>query len=101
LIRSIDFIDDNNYLFKYNNQYLISISKTDKNNNLIIYKLQNYDLIQYYKIKFNLRLRANDIRNFYYHIEGEINNKTIFILKDKRAILFCQNKIYLIKIITE
>ena len=99
LIKNREFIPDNNYLFKYNNQYLISIFEEDKNNNLIIYELQKYDLIQYCKIKLNFGFHKNSIRNYYYNIKGQINNKLIFILKDKRIILLCQNKIYLIKII--
>ena len=85
-----------NFLYKYNNKYLIAISVEENNDNINIFKIENNDLIKSYSISkylsFMKKYRSND-----YFIEEYINNP-LLILKDKRIIIIYENKLYILKI---
>ena len=45
------------YMYKYDEQYILTLSKNEKKNTLRIYKIENNDLKKYGKIKVNLSFK--------------------------------------------
>ena len=86
IINKLNF-NYNVYLYKYIPDYIVGISKYEDNNNLLIFKIENNNLINNCYIKTNL---------IFYENNGfavpEYNNKILYTLKDKRLLLLCHSK---------
>lgn len=84
------------YLYKYNDDYLISISQNENNNNLLIYKVEENNIVEKTEIKQNFKF---DIKYGFNHYPiQEYNNKILFTLQDKRIILLCHHKITILSL---
>ena len=79
-------------LIKYDNNYLISYSKYENDNNLSILKIEGNDLIQTCEVKNTFRYKENIGWNGY--PVYDFYNKILFILNDKRVIMICHGVIY-------
>jgi len=84
------------YMYKYDNQYLLAIPKHEDKNNIVIYKIENNDLVKHGKIKANLSFEKIYGRSHY--PVTTYNNKYLLTLKDKRVLITCHNKIYLLNL---
>ena len=95
-IKTIEFEKYYNYFSKYNKNSLIALSQEAYDNNIEIFRLENNNLVKSYIIRkgfiFNNIYRWSD-----YSIRDYTNNN-LLILKDKRIIIFCENKLYILKI---
>ena len=83
------------YMYKYDEQYILALSKYEEENTLTIYKIENNDLIEYGKIKADLSFDKLYGRNGY--SITIYNNKFLLTLKNKRVLITCHDKIYLLK----
>ena len=82
-------------MYKYDEKFLISISIKEKKNNLLLLELDDENnLVKTCEIKVNFTFKKNYGFN-HYTVRG-YNNKTLLTLKDKRIILLCHNKIYIL-----
>ena len=84
------------YMYKYDEQYILTLSKKEEKNTLRIYKIENNDLKKYGKIKANLSFKK--MYHIILHPLKKYNDKFLLILKDKRIIITCHNKMYLLKL---
>ena len=85
------------YLYKFDKNHLIASSVSDEKNNLVIYKIENKDLIKQYVISAELFEKI-----FRYTKKRMIGGcEFIFLLKDKRIMIRCYEKIYLFEMIKE
>ena len=84
------------YMYKYDEQYIFALSKYEEENTLTIYKIENNDLIEYGKIKTNLFFDKLYGRNGY--SITIYNNTFLLTLKNKRVLITCHDKIYLLKL---
>ena len=85
------------YLYKFDKNHLIASSVSDEKNNLVIYKIENKDLIKQYVISAKLFEII-----FRYTKKRMIGGcEFIFLLKDKRIMIRCYEKIYLFEMIKE
>ena len=95
----MELIKLDNYMYKYDNKYLITISEEEDNNWINVYKKQNNDVSEYCfvvtKISFEKIIGKNNYPLRCY------NNKFLLILKNKRIVIFCRDKIYIIKLYLE
>ena len=82
-------------MYKYDDEHLILLSKEKMEYNLIILKAQNNDLIKHCIIKTKLKFTKNYIRGY---SVNAYNDKFIFTLKDKRIIVLCYHKMYVVKL---
>ena len=82
---------------KLNEQLLISF---DNNDILYIYKLENNDLLQIYEFKFSSELYKLDFTFNQRDLTSLENDKSILSLSDKKMVIFNENYLYLLKIIT-
>ena len=81
-------------MFKYDENYLIAISINEYKNNLLIFKIEGNNLVKSCEIKTKFKFEEKYGRNGY-TVRG-YNNKILFVLKDKRIILLCHEKIYVL-----
>ena len=85
------------YFYKFDKNHLIVSSVSDEKNNLVIYKIENKDLIKQYVISAKLFEKI-----FRYTKKRMIGGcEFIFLLKDKRIMIRCYEKIYLFEMIKE
>jgi len=96
IIKSIKYDKENCYKCKYDTKYLIALSKYEEKNNLIIYEIKDNDLIESFTIKVNISFNKIYGRNGYEIISH--NNKFLLTLKDKRIIILCHDKVYILKL---
>ena len=96
IINKIKFNTSYDYLYKYNNQTIIAISERERYNNLFIYKIDNNNLIKNCEIKTKFAFQESYGIN-HYVVRG-YNNKTLFVLNDKRVVMICHNKIYILSL---
>ena len=93
LLKQISF-NYHSYLYKYIDDYVIEISIYEEKNNLLVFKVENNNLIKTCHVKtkliFDEETGIND-----YAIRG-YNNKILYTLKDKRVILLCHENIYVL-----
>ena len=95
IINQIKFNKSYDYIFKYDNQTLIALSEYEKNNNLLIYKVDNNNnLIESCEIKTKFNFQEKIGWNGY--SIREFNNKTFFKLNDKRVIMICHRVMYIL-----
>ena len=100
LIKNIELIKEKNsfhYMYKYDPQYLITISIVEKDNLINVYKKQNKDVIEYCSIKTNISFKKKERWNNK-PIKKYNNNKFLLTLNDKRVVIICHNIIYVIKL---
>jgi hypothetical protein len=85
------------YLYKFDKNHLIASSVSDEKNNLVIYKIENKDLIKHYVIKAQLfeKILLDSNKRMIGGCEF------IFLLRDKRIMILCYDKIYLFEMINE
>ena len=95
LINNIVLEEVYGYMYKYDEQYILAVSKYEENNTIAIYKIENTDLIEYGKIKVNLSFKK--INGFNHYPVTKYNNKFLLTLKNKKVFITCHNKIYLLK----
>ena len=93
LIKKIKF-NYNIYLYKYIENYLIGISTYEKDNDLLVFKVEDNNLIKTCEIKTKLLFEERHGINGY-AVRG-YNNKILYTLKDKRVILLCHEKMYVL-----
>ena len=98
IIKNIKLDKFYGYAYIYDDQHLILLSEDEKKNDLYIFKEQNNELIKHCVIKANLKFKQY-IFNSYPVLE--YNNKFLFTLKDKRIIIICHDKIYVLKLIPD
>jgi len=72
---------------KYSENEIIAYSIYEEFNNLLVFRLEGNDLIKSLEIKKKFKFREEIGYNCYPVIN--YNNKTLFVLKDKRIILLC------------
>ena len=98
IIKNIKFNNFYDYIYKYDEQYLILLSEEEKDNNLYFFKIQDNDSIKFFKFKVSLQFHQ-----YIYHSYPilEYNNKFMLTLKDKRIIILCHDKIYILKLIPD
>ena len=101
LIKNIK-LEDTKCLYKYDNNYLITLSKYEIVNIIKIYKIQNNDLINYKEFEVKLyhyikppRKRLI-IESLFYK-----DNKCLLVLKNKKIIIYCHEKLNLLQLIIE
>ena len=86
-------------MYKYDNKYLITISEEEDNNWINVYKKQNNNISEYCivepKISFEKIIGKNGYPLRCY------NNKFLLTLKDKRVVIICRDKIYILKLYLE
>ena len=96
VIRQIPLENYYDYIYKYNNDYIIAFSEYEKRNNLLIYKVQGNNLLKNLVVKntfgFNQNIGYNCYPIYRY------NNKFVFTLKDKRLIILCNGAINLLNL---
>ena len=77
---------------------LIAFSNDEKEKKIIIYYIENNDLIEKFKVKGNLVFKTK-YNKVYNKSELELyDNKYLLALKDKRIIIICGYWIYIIRI---
>ena len=81
-----------NHFHKYDNKYLIGHSNYEQNFNLAIFKFENNELIKYCLIESGL-FRIIFTWNLY---RISASNPFLFVLRDKKIIIFSSNKMYLL-----
>jgi len=85
------------FLYKFDRNHLIASSVSDEKNNLVIYKIENKDLVKQYVIRANLFKRILPQKN-----KRMIGGcEFIFLLRDKRIMISYYEKIYLFEMIKE
>jgi len=85
------------FLYKFDKNHLIASSVRDEKNNLVIYKIENKDLVKQYVIRANLFKRI-----FPQKKKRMIGGcEFIFLLRDKRIMISYYEKIYLFEMIKE
>ena len=94
-IRIIHLFRDLDNLFKYDNKHLLLIRMENKKSHIIVYKINNKDLIEYKKIKIDLPLHKNYIP--YDYFPKRFLDRILFVLKNKKIIVFCKYKMFLVK----
>ena len=96
LIKNSELIERMHYLYKYDNNYLISISQYEKRNWINVYKVQDNDVVKYSTL--NKEISFEEIRGWNgYSIHG-YNNKFLLTLKDKRVLVICHDKMVVLKL---
>ena len=85
------------YLYKFDKNHLIASSVSDEKNNLVIYKIENNDLIKQYVI------RAKLFEKILLYGEKRMigGSEFIILLRNKRIIIRYYEKIYLFEMIKE
>ena len=96
-IKVINYKNGLGYLYKFDRNHLIASSVNDEKNNLVIYKIENKDLIKQYVIKAQLfeKILLDSNKRMIGGCEF------IFLLRDKRILILCYDKIYLFEMINE
>ena len=92
LIKIINYVF-NNFLYKCYNNFLIAVPLFEKENDLLVFKIEENEFIHTLTIKTEFKSNEkhiNDDRVINY------NNKILFILKDKRILILCHGCIYVI-----
>ena len=85
------------YLYKFDRNHLIASSVSDEKNNLVIYKIENKDLIKQYVIRAKLFEKILP-----FHNKRKIRGcEFIFLLRDKRIMIRRYKDIYLFEMIKE
>ena len=96
IIKEIEGRQNFDYFYRYDDQYLIGISKLERQNDLYIYKLDNNEIFEYCVIK--VKNTFDEIRGWNHYAVRGFNNKFLYTLKDKRIVIICHDKLYLLKI---
>ena len=96
IIKKIKLENDFNYMCKFIDNYVISISLYNNINNLLIYKVVENDLVKNLLVK--TKIKFQQIKSLLNFFEETNSNKKIYVLNDKRIILIRDGKFYIIKI---
>ena len=87
------------YMYRFDNKYFITVSLDEERNDLLVYKNQNNDVIEY--CGFRTKITFEKIIGWnHYPIRG-YNDKFLFTLKDKRVIILCHNNLYALQLSLE
>ena len=84
------------YTYKYDNHHIIAISEYENENNMLVYKVENNNLIEICEIKTAFNFKEVIGWNGY-SIRG-YENKKVFVLNDKRVIMIGHNTIYVLSL---
>ena len=85
-----------NYVYKYDSHHIIAISEYENENNILVYKVENNDLIEKCEIKTAFNFKEVIGWNGY-SIRG-YENKKLLVLNDKRIIMICHETIYILSL---
>ena len=85
------------YFYKLDRNHLIASLVNDEKNNLVIYKVENKDLVKDYVIRAEL-LKNIFGWNFHRMIGG---SEFVFLLRDTKIMIRCYSYIFLFEIIKE
>ena len=99
LIKNTKLFERMHYMYRFDDKYFVTVSLDEERNDLLVYKNQNNDVIEYCgfrtKISFEKIIGWN-----HYPIRG-YNDKFLFTLKDKRVIILCHNNLYALQLSLE
>ena len=84
------------YLFKLSNKYITQFFLENEENNIIIYKIENNNIINQHKIKVNKIFK--NLFEYKDFSEVKYHNNSLISLKDKIVIILCRDKIYLFRL---
>ena len=84
------------YFEKYNENEIIAYSKYEKENDLLIFRIEGNDIIKSCEIKNKFNFK--EVRGGGGYAIIEYNNKILFVLKDKRIILLCHDVAFLLNL---
>ena len=84
------------YFKKYNENEIIAYSEYEKENDLLIFRVEGNDIIKSCEVKKKFKFKEVKGWNSYSIIE--YNNKILFVLKDKRIILLCHGDAILLNL---
>ena len=94
LMKEVKYEYDN-FLYKYSNDLLIGASIYEKENNFLLFHIEENEFIHICTIKTNFKFYER-------YINGDrvlkYNNKILFTLNDKRVILLCDQSAYILQL---
>ena len=96
IIKKMEIEGRYSFFEKYNENEIIAYSKYENVNDILIYRVEGNNLIKTCEVKKNFKFREILGRNYYSIIR--YNNKTLFVLKDKRIILLCHGEVLLLNL---
>ena len=96
LIKNTKLFERMHYMYRFDDKYFITVSLDEERNDLLVYKNQNNDVIEY--CGFRTKITFEKIIGWnHYPIRG-YNDKFLFTLKDKRVIILCHNNLYALQL---
>ena len=94
LKKEIELKGNYDYLYEYDNiDTVIGISLYQYHNDLILYKIDNNNLVKRCVVKTHLVFNPRSLDSYY-----EYNHKILYRLKDKRVILVSENIMYVLNL---
>ena len=99
LIKNTKLFERMHYMYRFDDKYFVTVSLDEERNDLLVYKNQNNDVIEY--CGFRTKITFEKIIGWnHYPIRG-YNDKFLFTLKDKRVIILCHNNLYALQLSLE
>ena len=99
LIKNTKLFERMHYMYRFDDKYFVTVSLDEGRNDLLVYKNQNNDVIEY--CGFRTKITFEKIIGWnHYPIRG-YNDKFLFTLKDKRVIILCHNNLYALQLSLE
>ena len=99
LIKNTKLFERLHYMYRFDDKYFVTVSLDEERNDLLVYKNQNNDVIEY--CGFRTKITFEKIIGWnHYPIRG-YNDKFLFTLKDKRVIILCHNNLYALQLTLE
>ena len=99
VIKNTKLFERMHYMYRFDDKYFITVSLDEERNDLLVYKNQNNDAIEY--CGFRTKITFEKIIGWnHYPIRG-YNDKFLFTLKDKRVIILCHNNLYALQLSLE
>ena len=96
LIKNTKLFERMHYMYRFDDKYFVTVSLDEERNDLLVYKNQNNDVIEY--CGFRTKITFEKIIGWnHYPIRG-YNDKFLFTLKDKRVIILCHNNLYALQL---
>ena len=99
VIKNTKLFERMHYMYRFDDKYFVTVSLDEERNDLLVYKNQNNDVIEY--CGFRTKITFEKIIGWnHYPIRG-YNDKFLFTLKDKRVIILCHNNLYALQLSLE
>ena len=96
LIKKTELFESLHYIYKFDDQYLITLSEDEERNMLLVYKKENNDIIGF--CRFRTKVSFEKIFGWNSYPIKNFNNKNLFTLKDKRVVVLCHDKMYALQL---